>query len=54
MVDFDDYPKGKDIILREGTTINGVFYTNFELLKALAKALIKNGSVTKTQIKAEL
>jgi len=54
MTDFDDHAHGKDQCGREGTVIDGEFYTNFELLKALAKALIKKGVVTKQEIKNEL
>ena len=54
MPDFEDLRYGKDQSSREGTIINGVYYTNFQLLKALAKALIKNSCVTLTEIKAEL
>jgi len=54
MPDFEDLKYGKDQEGREGTTIDGVYYTNFQLLKALAKALIKKGVVSKAEIKAEL
>ena len=54
MPDFKDLRHGKDQNHREGTTINGVYYTNFALLKALAKALIKNEAVTLAEIKDEL
>ena len=54
MLDFEDLKHGKDQNNREGTTINGVYYTNFQLLKALAKALIKKNVVTLAEIKAEL
>ena len=54
MANFEDLRYGKDTVFREGTLIDGEFYTNFQLLKALAKALIKNGCVTLAEIKAEL
>ena len=54
MPDFEDLARGKDQECREGTLIDGVYYTNFRLLKALAKALIKKGVLTKAEIKAEL
>ena len=54
MVDFEDLSAGKDQNPREGTIIDDEFYTNFQLLKALAKALIKKGVVTLAEIKAEL
>jgi len=47
-------PEGKDEIGVHGLEIDGTFYSNLKLIKALAKALIKNGVVTLAEIKGEL
>ena len=54
MVDFEDLKHGKDQEVREGTLIDGEFYINFQLLKAIAKTLIQKGVCTKAELKANL
>jgi len=54
MADFDELRHGQDQDEREGATIDGVYYPSIKLIKALAKALISKGVLTKAEIKAQL
>ena len=54
MVDFDELRNGKDQDAREGVFIDGVYYPNIRLIKALAKTLIQKGVCTKAELKANL
>jgi len=54
MADYDKLPSGKDQNAEAGLIINGVYHSNSDLLKALAKALIKKGVVSKAEILAEI
>lgn len=47
-------PHGKDGDTRPGIELDGVFYTNLDLIEALARALINKGVVSKQEIKDEL
>ncbi len=54
MADFKKYPHGKDHENAPGIEVNGEYHTNLDVIIALAKALIKNGVVSKADIVAEL
>jgi hypothetical protein len=54
LADFDKLPHGKDQCSEAGMTVDGVYYSNTDLIKALAKALIVKGTITKAEIKAQL
>lgn len=54
MADLDELRNGKDQDSREGVLIDGVYYPNIKLIKALAKALMAKGLLTKAEIKAQL
>jgi len=54
MGDFDKYPYGKGEETVPGIELDGKYYSNLDLIIALAKALVKKGVVSKAEIKAEL
>lgn len=54
MADFDFAPNGKDQNGEAGAYINGTYYSNSQLIKALGKALIQKGTLTKADIVAQL
>lgn len=51
---FEERSVGKDQEYQAGIEIDGIFYTNLQLIKAIVKALIKKGVITKQEILAEL
>lgn len=54
MADFDKLPSGKDQQGEAGLIINGNYYSNSDLLKALAKTFIQKGIITKAEVVANL
>ena len=54
MADFDPLPYGKDQEQQAGVLIDGVYYSNLQLIKALAKTMIQKGVATKAEMKANL
>ena len=54
MVDYRKYPGGKDGNNQPGVELNGEYYENLDIVIALAKALIKKGTITKNNIITEL
>ena len=54
MADFDKRPCGQDQNGEAGMVINGIYHCNTDLIKALAKALIAKGVITKTDVVNQL
>lgn len=50
MPDFDKLSIGKDQQSEPGLIINGVYYSNSDLIKALGKVLIQKGLITKAEV----